>query len=145
MCQKLISLNKIYLYTTALTLFFFLVAHVYVCAQLLTCVQISDPMDCSPPSSSVHGIFQAAGTQTTAVMGKTRPCSQKMLSPAAEHNSTQQTTRHTKWSFKNRSLVACKLPPQKPNLREKNSTFLSFLMTNMISVSTVDCVENISI
>ena len=28
-----------------------------VCAQL--CLTLCDPMDCSPPGSSVHGIFQA--------------------------------------------------------------------------------------
>ena len=28
-------------------------------AQLLGCVWLSDPMDCSLPASSVHGIFQA--------------------------------------------------------------------------------------
>ena len=30
---------------------------VCVCAQL--CLILCDPMDCSPPSSSVHGILQA--------------------------------------------------------------------------------------
>ena len=29
----------------------------YVCAQ--SCPTLCDPMDCNPPSSSVHGIFQA--------------------------------------------------------------------------------------
>ena len=29
------------------------------CAQSLSCVQPCNPMDCSPPGSSVHGIFQA--------------------------------------------------------------------------------------
>ena len=28
-------------------------------AQLLSCIQLCDPMDCSPPGSSVHGILQA--------------------------------------------------------------------------------------
>jgi len=27
--------------------------------ELLTCVQLCDTMDCSPPDSSVHGISQA--------------------------------------------------------------------------------------
>ena len=27
--------------------------------QSLTCVPLCDPMDCSPPGSSIHGIFQA--------------------------------------------------------------------------------------
>ena len=31
--------------------------HVYSVAQL--CPTLCDPMDCSPPGSSVHGIFQA--------------------------------------------------------------------------------------
>ena len=30
-----------------------------VCAQSLSPVQLCDPMDCSPPTSSVHGTFQA--------------------------------------------------------------------------------------
>ena len=30
-----------------------------LCAQLLICAQLFDPMDCSPPCSSVHGISQA--------------------------------------------------------------------------------------
>ena len=30
-----------------------------MCAQLLSPVQLCDPMGCSPPGSSVHGIFQA--------------------------------------------------------------------------------------
>ena len=27
--------------------------------KLLSCVQLCDPMDCSLPGSSIHGIFQA--------------------------------------------------------------------------------------
>ena len=30
-----------------------------MCACELSCVWLCDPMDCSPPGSSVHGIFQA--------------------------------------------------------------------------------------
>ena len=29
------------------------------CTYMLSCVWLRDPMDCSPPGSSVHGIFQA--------------------------------------------------------------------------------------
>ena len=33
---------------------------VWVCAKLLhMCLTLSDPMDCSPPGSSIHGISQA--------------------------------------------------------------------------------------
>ena len=34
--------------------------HICVCAKLLQlCLTPCDPMDCSPPGSSVHGILQA--------------------------------------------------------------------------------------
>ena len=34
--------------------------HKYLCAKLLqSCLTLYDPMDCSPPGSSVHGILQA--------------------------------------------------------------------------------------
>ena len=32
---------------------------VLCCAQLLSRLQLCNPMDCSSPASSVHGIFQA--------------------------------------------------------------------------------------
>ena len=33
---------------------------VFICAKLLqSCLTLCDPMDCSPPGSSVHGILQA--------------------------------------------------------------------------------------
>ena len=32
---------------------------VYVCSVTQLCVSLCDPMDCSPPGSSVRGIFQA--------------------------------------------------------------------------------------
>ena len=40
----------------------------FVCAQLLSCVQpFCDPMDCSPPGSSVHGTFQARILEQVAI------------------------------------------------------------------------------
>ena len=32
-----------------------------------SCVTLSDPMDCSPPGSSIHGIFQARALEWVAV------------------------------------------------------------------------------
>ena len=32
-----------------------------------SCLTLSDPMDCSPPGSSVHGIFQARVLEWVAV------------------------------------------------------------------------------
>ena len=31
----------------------------FLCLPVLSCVRLCDPMDCSPPGFSVHGIFQA--------------------------------------------------------------------------------------
>ena len=36
-------------------------------AQL--CLILSNPMDCSPPGSSIHGIFQARGLEWGAIVG----------------------------------------------------------------------------
>ena len=30
-----------------------------LCAQMLSCVSLCDPMNCSPPGFSIHGFFQA--------------------------------------------------------------------------------------
>ena len=40
----------------------------YVCAKLLkSCLTLCDPMDCSPPGSSVHGFLQARILEWVAV------------------------------------------------------------------------------
>ena len=44
---------------------YFQVRHMCVCAQ--SCPTLSDPMDCSPPGSSVHGIFQARILEWVAI------------------------------------------------------------------------------
>ena len=38
-----------------------------LCAQLPGCISVCDLMDCSPPGSSVHGIFQARILECTAI------------------------------------------------------------------------------
>ena len=35
--------------------------------SLQSCLTLSDPMDCSPPGSSVHGIFQARAMEWGAI------------------------------------------------------------------------------
>ena len=37
------------------------------------CLTLSDPMDCSPPSSSIHGIFQARVLEWGATAFSTNP------------------------------------------------------------------------
>ena len=49
-----------------------------------SCSTLSDPMDCSPPGSSMHGIFQARGLEWGAIA-----FSENILSSAmAPHSST---------------------------------------------------------
>ena len=46
----------------------FLYLHVCMCAELLQlCPTLCDPMDCSPPGSSVRGIFQARILEWAAI------------------------------------------------------------------------------
>ena len=41
--------------------------HLGVCVHARLAAQLSDPMDCSPPGSSVHGIFQARILEWVAI------------------------------------------------------------------------------
>ena len=56
-----------------------------VCAQLLSCVQLCDPMDYSPPGSSVHGNFQARTLEWGAISSEIswthglKPCLLRLL------------------------------------------------------------------
>ena len=45
-----------------------IVSWVYAAAKSLqSCLTLSDPMDCSPPGSSIHGIFQATVLEWGAI------------------------------------------------------------------------------
>ena len=55
-----------------------------------SCLTLSDPMDCSLPGSSIHGIFQARILEWGAIAFsekyiKAEPNSKKRLSPAHQH------------------------------------------------------------
>ena len=39
----------------------------YLCVLTQSCLTLCDPMDCSPPDSSVHGIFQAKMLEWVAI------------------------------------------------------------------------------
>ena len=43
------------------------VNHLFVVVQSQLCLTLFDPMDCSPPSSSVHGILQARTLEWVAI------------------------------------------------------------------------------
>ena len=50
-------------------------AHVCVCAQ--SCLALCNPMDCSSPGSSVHGVSQARILEWVAISCSTNQCSQQ--------------------------------------------------------------------
>ena len=56
---------------------------VCVCACVLSCVWLCNFMDCSPPDSSVHGIFQARILEWVAMLssrGSSQPRDQTCVS-----------------------------------------------------------------
>ena len=65
-------------------------------AQL--CPTLSDPMDCSLPGSSVHGIFQARVLEWGAI-AFCRPVTVNILAHALEHSSLWSLALACKRSF----------------------------------------------
>ena len=59
--------------------------------SLQLCLTLSDPMDCSPPSSSIHGIFQARVLEWGAIAFS--------VTGRQEIPFTPRTTEHLKVSF----------------------------------------------
>ena len=70
MTQKSLDINKQVVWTC--------VSCASICAQSLQlCLTLCDPMDCSPPGSSVHGILQARILEWVAM-----PSSGGFISPS---------------------------------------------------------------
>ena len=81
----------------------------WVCACVLShfsCVQLSlcDPMDCSPPGSSVHGILQARLLEWVA-MPSSRGSSRLRFGVAVDRNSEVPAVHYFLWS----PVPACSL------------------------------------
>ena len=57
-----------------------------------SCPTLSDPMDCSPPGSSVHGIFQARVLEWGAI-----PFSDCIATKTKENNLLYYTIKKTKY------------------------------------------------
>ena len=61
-----------------------------VVCHVLSYVRLCNPMDCSPPGSSVHGIFQARileGVATPSSKGSSHPGFEHPVSPALQADS----------------------------------------------------------
>ena len=77
-----------------------------LCLVAQLCLTLCDPMDCSPPGSSVHGIFQARILEWVAISfsrGSSRPRDQTRVSHVAGRHFTIWATREVKgcWAPKN--------------------------------------------
>ena len=57
-----------------------------------SCLTLSDPMDCSPPGSSVHGIFQARVLEWGAIAFSR---AQSMGSQRVRHDWTTEQHHHS--------------------------------------------------
>ena len=64
-----------------------------------SCPTLSDPMDCSPPGSSVHGIFQARVLKWGAIAFSIIYARNEQMKNDIKHNITVCIRKH-KISFK---------------------------------------------
>ena len=71
-----------------------------VCVRAQSCPTLCDPMDCSLPGSSVHGILQARILEWVTIS----------FSKGSSHGSNPYLLRHLHWQY---SLPA--EPPKKPS------------------------------
>ena len=61
-----------------------------------SCLTLCDPMDCSPPGSSIHGIFQARILEWAAISfsrGSSRPRDQTLVSRIVDRHFTVWATK----------------------------------------------------
>ena len=75
-----------------------------------SCLTVCDPGDCSPPGSSVHGIFQAKILEWVAIpfsMGSSQPRDQTVLSYTASRFFTIWATREALYPPTAKSLQSC--------------------------------------
>ena len=73
-------------------------------AQL--CLTLSNPMDCGPPGSSVHGIFQARVLEWGAIAFSSPSSRSKKISPELFNSSIFNHSKNT--PLKMKSGVSCK-------------------------------------
>ena len=95
------------------------------------CPAFCDPMDCSPPGSSVHGIFQAKILEWIAISfsrGSSGPRDWTWVSCTAGRFFTIWATRESQGrkvkvlfyqNYWNKSRTLCHIPSQKSHLRGK--------------------------
>ena len=90
------------------------------------CLTLCDPMDCSPPGSSIHGIFQARVLEWVAIAfsrGSSWLRDRTLVSHIADRCFTVWSTREALWQTKSKkhSLTAAKTKTilQKVNHNEK--------------------------
>ena len=105
------------------------VVHVCVCVCLVaqSCLTLCDPMDCSPPGSSVHGILQARIPEWVAIAfprGSSGPRDQTQVSHVAGRLLTVWGTGEAR--CEHLCFQLCHMIPRAVGLLAEFSFFLCF-------------------
>ena len=62
-----------------------------------SCLTLSDPMDCSPPGSSVHGVLQARAPEWGAIAFSDLQAIYKQQGPTAQHRELYSMSWDKTW------------------------------------------------
>ena len=76
------------LYSKEVKILVFFSSTLYINLPALSCVQLCNPMDCSPPGSSVRGLLQARILEWVAILGDLPDPGIEPVSPALQADSS---------------------------------------------------------
>ena len=93
----------------------------YLCEDAQSCPTLCNPMDCSPPGSSVHGILQARVLEWVAISFSR---SSSWLRDRTRVSCTVGR-RFTTWATREVPLLPCNTEVPMPLQRAQSPTFLS--------------------
>ena len=117
MCSPFIYLLEIIIYTKNICLAWYLV---HVCGLVAhSCPTLCDPMDCSPPGSSVHDILQARVLEWIAISfsrGSSLPRDQTRVSHLVDRRFTVWATREVQLFAQVVKLHVCSVSQSPPTL-----------------------------
>ena len=108
------------------------------CAQLLNHARLCDPMDCSPPGSSAHGILQVRILEWVSIplsRGSSRPRDRSWVSCIASRFFTVWTTREAP-----PYTVLCQFyfSLKKKREREKKNRYSSSVRGRLVNKITIE-------
>ena len=92
-----------------------------------SCLTLRDPMDCSPPGSSIHGVFQATVLEWGAIAFSTCYCSPLQSSPVLVNQVWEGQTVH-------RRKCPCDQLPASPSQHPAVSSHRALCQTPVIQI-----------